>query len=180
MKQEGNIERPEEELSEGFQITDDQKAEWALEAIGEKKRECQRLQELGKAKIEEIKERMEEAQRAYETGTGFLRGKLLEYFQCVPHAKSKTQESYKLLSGSLVMKLDKMELEPEPEALVKWLRETGREDFIKTEQSPRWGELKKKLCVLEDGETVVLKETGEIVNGVKGKPVPARFDVTVK
>lgn len=50
-------------------------------------------------------------------------------------------------------------------------------DLIKTEEIARWGELKKRLTVDDDGR-VYLKDTGEIIPDLRAKIIPDEFTVT--
>ena len=96
----------------------------------------------------------------------------------VPHRKTKTQESYRLLSGSLVLKLPKVKPVYEEDELVEYLKESGMPDYIKTEEKARWGEL-KKLLDLSQGKHPVIKDTGELVECIRIEETPAEFKVEV-
>ena len=61
--------------------------------------------------------------------------------------------------------------------LVEFLKASGNLEFIKTEEKPKWGEYKKRLEIM--GGSVVDKETGEIVDGVKAIEKPDTFSVDV-
>lgn len=163
------------EIDTEWAITDDSVAEWALQRIAEEKAEYERLQSLADKQIEEIKLRAESAKKRYERKTAFINGKLMEYFHNVPHKSTKTTEKYALLSGNLVLKKAAKKPVVDDEKLVEWLGANGYTDYIKTEQSARWGDLKKALDL--SGEVPVFKETGEVVKGVTFEDVPEEFKV---
>lgn len=87
------------------------------------------------------------------------------------------QASYRLLSGTLTRKFGGVSMEKDDDKLVEFLKASGNLEFIKTEEKPKWGEYKKRLEIM--GGSVVDKETGEIVDGVKAIEKPDTFSVDV-
>lgn len=159
-----------------FIIGDDGCADWAIRKIKDEKQEYDRIRELGEQQITLIQEKIALTKRRYEQNTGFLTGKLAQYFNTVPHKKTKTRETYRLLSGNLVMKLGSVKATPDDEKLVPWLKANGYTDFIKVEEKATWGELKKKLNY-ESGTMATIAETGEIVKGITLVQQPDTFVV---
>lgn len=168
----------EEETSEKspFNISDDVTADWAIRKIKDKLENLDRLEALGKAQKAEIDAKIERERKIVENGTAFLRGKLLSYFESVPHESTKTEEKYKLLSGTLKMKKASKKYDHNDDELTKWLIDNGYEDFIKRKAEPRWGELKKMLEMTPAG-VVILKASGEVVDGVTIVETPPEFDI---
>ncbi len=161
-----------------FVIDDDNKADWAIRKIDEEKQEFNRIRELAEEQTARIEQKVEAAERRFNQRTSYLRSLLGSYFMQVPHRKTKTQESYRLLSGSLVLKLPKVKPVYEEDELVKYLKESGMPDYIKTEEKARWGEL-KKLLDLSQGKHPVIKDTGELVECIRVEETPAEFKVEV-
>ena len=161
-----------------FVIDDDNKADWAIRKIDEEKQEFNRIRELAEEQTARIEQKVEAAERRFNQRTSYLRSLLGSYFMQVPHRKTKTQESYRLLSGSLVLKLPKVKPVYEEDELVKYLKESGMPDYIKTEEKARWGEL-KKLLGLSQGKHPVIKDTGELVECIRVEETPAEFKVEV-
>lgn len=166
------------EIKEEFRITDDKTADWAVRKIAEERAEFERLKSLACAQIDEITEKIGEAKKRLDSSTEYLKTKLAEYFQSVPHKETKTTEKYRLLSGTLTLKKGGAKPKPDNEKLVQWLAANGYTDYIKTEQSPQWGEFKKLLDY--SGGVPVIKETGEVVEGVELVDEPAEFDIDTK
>jgi cell division septation protein DedD len=160
-----------------FCIADDGCADWAVRKIADEKREYDRIRELGEQQIAAIEEKIDRAKRRFEQNTGFLTGHLSRYFSMVPHKKTKTTEKYRLLSGTLTLKLGGIKSTPNDEKLVEWLKANGYNDMIKTEEKPTWGELKKKLTFT--GTVATIAETGEIVEGITVAQAPDIFTVEV-
>ncbi len=160
-----------------WRITDDGCADWACRKIAEEKAELDRIRELADAQIQKIEEKVAAAERRFQNGTRFLTGKLAEYFETVPHKTTKTKASYRLLSGTLTRKFGGASMEKDDDKLVEFLKASGNLEFIETEEKPKWGEYKKRLEIM--GGSVVDKETGEIVDGVKAIEKPDTFSVDV-
>lgn len=161
---------------EEWHITDDSGAEWALQRIAEEQAEFERLKNLGEKQIEDIKNKVEAAQKRYENSTAYFNTKLLEYFQSVPHKKTKSgTEKYALLSGTLTLKPPALKPTVDDEKLVEWLAANGYTDYIKTKQTAAWGDFKKSLD-FSSGVPIV-KDTGEVVEGITFESVPETFDI---
>lgn len=159
-----------------WRIADDGCADWALKKIKAEKDELDRLTELGKAEIARITEKLERAQRRYNQNTDFLTSKLAEYFGTVEHKVSKSgTESYRLLNGQLTMKPAGISPKPQNEQLVKWLKDNGYTDYVKVEESPRWGDLKKQLTFV--GTVATIADTGELVDGIDIEQTPPQFSI---
>ena len=96
-----DIEEDEEnEEKDEFVIDSDKLAEWAVKQIRKEIDERDRLVELAKTEIAELNKKIEQSVSRCESSTGYLKGKLLEYFNTVEHKATKTQETYKLGSDS--------------------------------------------------------------------------------
>ena len=162
------------EIKEQFEITDDSTAEWALKKVLEAKGERQRLLDLIEYEKDRLDAKKEQVEKKYESNTSYLLSKLGEYFETVTKRKTKTQESYQLLSGKLVRKFAKQKLTPNKEALLQWCKENAPE-CIKTTEEASWSDIKSKLAIIDGA--VVYAETGELVAYVTVDEVPPAFDV---
>lgn len=159
----------------GFEIADDSTAEWALKKVIEAKRERQRLLDLIDAEKANLDMKKEQINKRYETDAGFLLSKLNAYLDTVDRKKTKTQETYQLLSGKLVRKFAKQKLVPNKEALLEWCEQNAPE-YVKHTKEAMWGEVKSKFAIV--GDTVICTDTGEYVTCVGVEETPATFDVT--
>lgn len=165
------------ETKEGlFVIDSDTKAEWALEKIKAAQEDRDRLLDIVKYKEAELAEKKAKIEADYDNDTGYLKQLLAAYMQTVPTRKTKTQSTYKLVTGSLVMKQGGYEYKRDETSLCEWLENNGYSDFVKVDKKAAWGELKKGTTVNEDG-SVCISETGEIVEGVTAARKPDEFDV---
>lgn len=166
------------EQEQAFIIDNDQKADWALRIVADEKREYDRIHQLAETQREEIDQKEAAAERRYNQRTAYLRSLLAYYFETVPHRKTKTRESYKLLSGTLIRNLPKPKPVYEERELIQYLKDNDMTDLIKTEEKARWGEL-KKLLDLSQGIHPVIKDTGELVECIQIDETPAEFKVEV-
>ena len=163
------------EAPQGWRIADDGCAEWAVQKIAAERAELARLKALAHDQIARIEEKLAAAEKRCENGTRFLTSKLEEYFRTVPHKTTKTQETYRLLSGTLKLKKGGVTMKQDEAALVEYLKATGQTDYVKTVETACWGDFKKRLEIV--GGAVVDKETGEIVQGVELVSKPDAFTV---
>ena len=172
----GDMDPDEEQQSQRWRIADDGCADWALKKIKLEKDEHDRIVELAEQEIARLKEQIEKADRRYEQNTNFLTSMLAEFFETVPHKRTKTgTETYRLLNGQLVRKPAAVKMQPDDAKLVEWLKANGREDLIKVETKAMWGDLKKQIAVV--GTIAMIEETGEIVDGIELVEAPPAFSV---
>jgi len=159
-----------------FEITDDRMADWAVEKVLAEITERDRLIALVNERIKELNEQKAQLTEKCDNGTSYLKTKLRIYFEGVkPSTATKTQTTYKLLAGKLVLKQQQPEFVRDEKALVEWA-EKSAPDFIEVAKSVNWADLKKATTL--DGETVVYAETGEVVPGVVAKAREDVFEVT--
>ena len=152
-----------------FVIDTDAKAEWALTKIREARADRDRWVAWYKDKIDEITQ-----QTDFDTMN--LERMLAEYFATVPHKKTKTQESYKLPGGKLVLKTQNPEYTRDDKAVIEWAKANGFGQFVKVEEKLAWQELKDATAVFEGH---IVTEDGEIVPGVEVTNREAKFVVEV-
>ena len=154
----------------GWSITNDGQADWAVRKIKEACAYCDKL-------IEHFNKQIEEAIDVCARTDSFFRGKLLEYFLTLPVKESKTQRSYKLMSGKLVLKQPAPVFKRDEQKLVDWLIKAGKEEFVRTVvfNHAKWADLKPlTICSERD---VIFKETGEIIQGVTVETKEAEFKI---
>lgn len=166
------------DYGEGWKIDSPYVADWALQKVKLERAENQRLHDIADEQISAIKEKLLEADNRLERKTSFLLGKLREYFESLDDKElkeTKTQRTYSLLNGSLVMKKPTATFEKNDEKLVEYLKKSGQSDFIKVEEKPAWGEFKKNIEIF--GDCAVDKTTGEIVDCVNVVRQEERFDI---
>ena len=140
-------------MVETFKIENDKTADWAINMIHEAETERDRLITLAEDQIKDLTEKIEELKEKCENETKFLRSCLQMYFETVPSKETKTQKTYKLLSGTLVLKKATTKIAHNDEKLLEYLENNDGKDFIKLKKSVDWAEFKKELTVT-DGKVV--------------------------
>ena len=156
---------------EPFRVTDDKAAEWCIRKIREAQNEKQRWRDY-------YAEQQRKIDQEADNSIGYFEALLADYFETVPHKRTKTQESYQLPSGKLVRKQQAPEYQRDEAALLPWLKQNAPE-LVKVTEAADWAALKKQLVIAPDWETVAT-EDGEIVPGVKAIPRPEVFKIEIK
>lgn len=162
----------EEEQEELHEVAcfDDTSAEYLMRRIKEANEQYERMAtwyEFNLKKAAEIRDNL----------VAWAERGLRSFLDVAPVKKSKTQISYELPSGKLVLKQQAPEYTRDDDALVPWLKENGMTEMVKVKESANWAELKKKLKEGPDGTMVT--EDGEIVPGVKAEEREPKFTVTL-
>lgn len=159
-----------EPVDEKFAITDDGKAQLALEKIREARADTDRWTAYYSEQLRKISEANEQTE-------AFFSGLLERYFLTVPHKVTKTRQSYRLPGGKLALKAQQPTYERDEEALLAWAKVSFPE-AVNVKESVSWGDLKQHLTFTPDGDAVVIK-TGEMVPGVKAVKRPDAFVVEI-
>lgn len=158
-----------EAQKERFAIDTDLKAEWALKKIREARADRDRMLEWYKQKEKEITEQTD-------MDTAYFEGLLAEYFGTLPHKVTKTQESYSLPGGKLVLKKQNPEYKRDDAAVIAWLKENGGGRYVKVSESLDWASLKADTAAV-DG--VIVDGDGQIIPGIEVIERGAKFTVEV-
>lgn len=154
------------ETREPFAIENDEQAEWAIRKI----KEARDNTVMWKAYYAEQTRKITEKDEAT---AALMKSRLAAYFMNVPHKQAKTQESYPLPSGKLVMKKEKLDFEAE-DKLLDWLKANAPE-LVRVKEEPNLAELRKAVTITVDG--VYMTETGEKIIGLKPVLKPEEFKV---
>jgi len=180
--------RPSEEEVR-FTVDNDQKAEWCLDKIREANDEADRMQAW-------YTEQMKKILKRRDARVAFFEEKLKPYFGMVPKKATKTQMSYALPSGKLVLKKQAPEFERDDAVLLPWLKENGFDEYVKTKESVDWAGLKKIVevagytdvdgnsglcaCIPDPDAKCMMQANGFKVPGITVTERPDKFVVEVK
>lgn len=165
------------ELAEKFEeqeeilCLDDMSAEMLLRQIDEANAECERMVSWYKTMIERV-------QAKRDNTVAWAENSLRAYFEMVPKKTTKTQQSYELPSGKLVLKAQEPAYELDDNDLLPWLKKSLPE-LVKVKETADWANLKKQLKVTPDGKGM-FTEYGEVVPGIKVTEREPKFTVTLK
>ena len=167
----------EGEIQEGFVIDNDTKADWAIRKISAERNETERLIEIANNEIAMLEAKKASLLDKCEKNTSYLQSLLMAYFDSVEHKQTQTQESYKLLNGTLVRKKARKSITKDDSALVSWLKANNRSEYVKVTETPVWGEFKKGLEI--NNGVVIDTATGAVVEGVNIEDIPETFEVKI-
>lgn len=170
----------QEEEKEEWRIKNDEEADWWIEVTGEELAEVRRLKMQLDNKIAFYMEKLEKVEKEEKFIIEQRDGKLAEYFESLDEKDmkvTKTQKKYRLPSGELVQRFPGPKFERDNDTLAKWLEENQLNEYIEVKKQAKWGDLKKATEVV--GDTVVLKDTGEIVEGVEVVERAPEFKVEI-
>lgn len=165
------------ENQEGFTVTNDQEAEWALRKIATAETESNRLAYTCDLEIQRYKTVKQESIDRCARDTAYLRALLERYFESVPRKKAKTQETYKLPSGVLKRKNQAPSFERDEASLLAWAKARPNQPFVKVVETTNWAEIKAACAIAGDA---IADENGEIVPGVKVVSLPPVFYIECK
>lgn len=155
----------------GFAIEDDMTADWAIRRIAQIDAEADRMIDFYEAQIKKCNEKRDARK-------DFLLEHLRRYTNTLPMRETKTQLKYALPSGDLVIKKAAMTYKRDDEQLLRWIQKNDLSEFTQVNVSPAWGELKKHLTIM--GDSVVLADTGEIVEGVEAVEAEPTFMIKTR
>lgn len=158
----------ENAYQENFKITNDQQAEWAIAKIKEAIQDSEKWAAFYADRMAAVKE-------ANAATVAAMEGFLADYFGTVPHKITKTQESYQLPSGKLVLKNLQPEYIRDDQKLIEWCKENGHSDCVNVKETLNWAELKKRGAIM--GNTMIDPNTGEEIPGITINEKPAKFCV---
>ena len=171
--------KEEAPVRERFEVDNDMKAEWVLSKIrhirADQKKECDELTR----QMRFYQDQMDMISKQADDDVAFFESMLIPYFAERMEGgftkSTKTQTSYKLPTGKLVLKKQAPEYERKDDELLPWLK-ANRPDLVKVTESANWAELKKSVKI--NGENVVTAD-GEVIPGVKVTEREDKFEVEV-
>lgn len=158
-----------------FTILDDQTADWAARKIAEAEADTEKWEK-------HYEEMLTRIRRKNDFRITYMKYLLRKYFFTVPHKMSKTQSSYQLPSGRLIMKAQGPEFQRDEEQLLPWVKQNAP-GMVKVKETVDWAGLKKQLegrdgIAVSDGQ--VVSPDGEVVPGIMVVERPNVFKVEVK
>ena len=161
-----DVERAAEDAERLHELKEEaaQATELVDKAIEKKKKELATLEERRKDMIKPLQEEM-----------AYLEANLTAYHQ--RELEQGGKKTIKLPWATLKSQKKPQDYIRDDDRLLGWVQDNAA-DYIKVAApTVAWGELKKQLVVA--GGKVLLKETGEVVEGIEPKPIEISFGVEV-
>lgn len=178
------VEKKEKENKDNdrFIIDNDKKATWALRKIKNMKQKQKKNEKLAESQIEEIQKEIDEIAEWLDKENGkiqdnieFLKNKLKNYAFDLKE-DNPDLKTHNLPFGALKFRKQRPKWKYNDDKLKEFVEENLKEALkIKNKVSKR--KLKKKAEVA--GNKAVIKDTGEVIEGVKIVDRPEKFKVEV-
>lgn len=169
----------EEQPRERFTVDNDMKAEWVLSKIRRIRADQKKEKDELARQMQFYQDQMDMIDRQADEEVTFFESMLIPYFAERMDSgftkSTKTQTTYKLPSGKLVLKKQEPTYDRNNAELLPWLK-ANRPELVNVEESPNWAELKKTITVV--GEAATTKD-GEVIPGVKVTEREDKFEVEV-
>ena len=170
------LEEQEETEQEGFTVTDDSSANWALRKIAYYKQQQKEQAALAQAEKEKVDAWLQGEHKKAQDSIDFFQGLLAPYALQKREAEPK-KKSWKLPNGVLKFRKQQPKWNFNEDQLLDYLSKAGKEDLIKVKYSADTAGLKKKFIVA--GDKAVDPETGEAIAGISIEHREDAFQVEV-
>jgi len=142
------------------------------------KEDKERFTIIANQQIKVITDKLEAKNKTIDDGIEFNKSQLRAFFLTVDKKSTKTQESYSLLSGKLVMKKETIKFKHDDEQILRYCNSFAKQ-YVKStvKESLNWSELKGNILI--HNGMIVDAETGEIIDidGLSLEKVEPRFDI---
>ncbi len=149
-----------------FKVADKASAEWCLRKIAAYKKEMQENQDIVNAEIQRLNEWLTQVNKHSQERIDYLTGLLQEYLTKVAEEDPKCK-SIKLPHGTIRFKKQQPEWIYNDEKILKWLKQ-NKPELIQIIEKYNKNDIKR-----------LVKETGEIIDGVEIQFKEDKFEVEV-
>ena len=163
-----------QEPSERFVVQTLEQAAWAVRKIEVAEEQIAERQAFVMAEIERLQGWLKKANSADEQTVAFMH-LLLQPF-VLDQVQANGKKSITMPGARMGFTKQQPRIERNDAAIIEWLEAQGAGEYIKTEQSLRWGEL-KKACTIADN--LLVTANGEVVPSVEITQLPDTFRVTI-
>ena len=171
----------EAQEKERFEVTDESSAEWVLEKLAEKAAERQQVEEQYQKMIARYEKWRADSLEKLDSDEAYFNQLLAPW--AAEQLEGTKKKSITLPSGrvgfragSKAFMLNGEKVASANPGLLEFVKGADS-SFIETKESVKWGEYKKTLKVIDDGQ--VITADGEIVPDMVVEVGPARFYVEV-
>jgi len=166
----------------GFVVDGDSKASWCMRKIKHMKEKKRENKDLADEQIAEIRKEIAEVESWLESENGklddnisFMENKLEHYARQLKEDDPELK-THKLPFGSLMFRAQRPKWEYDDDKLLEF-SEINLSEVVKVEKKVDKRELKKRLNVVDD--RAIVKETGQIVDGINIVNRPEEFKVDI-
>lgn len=166
----------EEQVNEGFQIDNDQTANWALRKIKQHQQQIKNNNELAQAEIEKIEAWNQQENDKAQQSIDYFQG-LLAHYAMKKREEDPKFKSQKLPHGNIGFRKKPAKWNYDDVALLETLKTNNLTDHINVTEKPNKSSIKKSFEVV-DGK-VIDSETGVVIEGITVEEQGEDFTVKV-
>lgn len=171
-----DMEIEQETQDERFVVNSVDRLDWCVRQISEIEKEELPYIECAQRQIARLQQFVRKAEERIEERTAFFKALMRPFVeQMLADSRRKTINAP---SGSVSLRKQGPEFKKDDDALIRWLKETGKRDLVKVQESVDWANLKAQLVdVMEDGTCVT--QDGELIptEAIKAIPRPDKLYV---
>ena len=175
-------EKSKNENEERFVIDNDSKANWALRKVRHMKKKQEKNEKLAEEQIEKIQKEIDEIEHWLEkenekiqNNIDFMKSKL-KYYAMELKDENPDLKTHSLPFGALKFRKKRPKWNYDDDKLLEFT-ENNLEEAVKVKKKVDKRKLKKKAEVV--GNKAVLKDTGEIIEGVSVVQRPEKFKIDI-
>jgi DNA gyrase/topoisomerase IV subunit A len=155
------------ELEKESNLLPEWQADNLIIEIKELQADKERFTEVAKKKCENIMAELENRSSKIDNEIEFKKAQLRAYFMTVERKSTKTQETYSMFSGKLVMKKPTVKIKHDDKKILEWAEHNASKYVDQTVINKlNWREL-KEILVISNG-MIINKATNEVLEGVEG------------
>jgi hypothetical protein len=149
------------QVQEGFKIDNLETAIWAMSVIRSATDQQREVKNATKSYMDRITSWRDTEMQKLQARIDWMTPYLEQYHRTIFEADPK-RKTINLPDGNLCLRKANPTFDRDDKALVAWLKEHELASLIDTTEVPQWGELKKKVKVMD----AVITLNGETVDGV--------------
>ncbi|TDX49122.1 host-nuclease inhibitor Gam family protein [Orenia marismortui] len=169
-------EMKENQEQERFVITDDAKADWALEKLRELEAKKKDKEEIAAKRKEMIDNWLEQETETINKSIDYFKGILTEYAMKLKEQDPELK-THKLPFGALRFRSQRPKWNYDNDKLVESVEGAGLNDLIKVDKSVNKREFKKLVEVVNG--MAINKDTGEVIEGVTIEERDEKFSIDI-
>src|SRR5690625_2041910 len=154
----------DEQEDETFKITNEEQANWALRKISQLKKQIEQNNEFAEMEISKVEAWRQSENKKQQDSIDYFTGLLAE-FALQKKKEDPSLKTKKLPYGKLQFRNQPSKWNVDKAKVVKYLEETGMNDFIRVKKEPKVADIKKAFNV-QNG-IVINPETGENIEGIE-------------
>ena len=166
----------DEQEDETFKITNEEQANWALRKISQLKKQIEQNDKFAEMEISKVEAWRQSENKKQQDSIDYFTGLLAE-FALQKKKEDPSFKTKKLPYGKLQFRKQPSKWKVDKAKVVKYLEETGMNDFIRVKKEPKVADIKKAFNV-QNGK-VINPETGEIIEGIEVEERGEKFGVIV-